>query len=109
MSRTDGHIGTCGIQSRRTRSRVEVLPCEWHIVQCKRGVGVRHAPKAIPAWMGVTVTGFSGGEAGICCPRTEVHVMSEHRFSKGNIRKLWPTEIEKFRDHLLRLSKVDCC
>jgi GNAT superfamily N-acetyltransferase len=55
---------------------------------------------------GDSVTGFSGGEAGICCPRTEVHVMSEHQFSKGNIRKLWPTEIEKFRDHLLRLDKM---
>ncbi len=31
--------------------------------------------------------------------------MSEHQFSGGNIRKLWPTETNKFRDHLLRLDK----
>jgi len=32
--------------------------------------------------------------------------MSERRFSGGNIRKLWPTETNKFRDHLLRLDKM---
>jgi GNAT superfamily N-acetyltransferase len=32
--------------------------------------------------------------------------MSEHRFWGGNIRKVWPTETEKFRDHLLRLDKA---
>ena len=31
--------------------------------------------------------------------------MSERQFSGGNIRKLWPTETDKFRDHLLRLAK----
>ena len=31
--------------------------------------------------------------------------MSEHRFWGGTIRKLWPTESDKFRDHLLRLGK----
>jgi RimJ/RimL family protein N-acetyltransferase len=31
--------------------------------------------------------------------------MSEHRTWGGNIRKLWPTETDKFRDHLLRLDK----
>lgn len=31
--------------------------------------------------------------------------MSEHRWPGGNIRKLWPQETEKFRDHLLRLDK----
>jgi GNAT superfamily N-acetyltransferase len=31
--------------------------------------------------------------------------MSEHKVSTGSIRKLWPTELEKFRDHLLRLDK----
>lgn len=31
--------------------------------------------------------------------------MSEHRFWGGTIRKLWPTETDKFRDHLLRLDK----
>ncbi len=31
--------------------------------------------------------------------------MSEHRNWGGSIRKLWPTESEKFRDHLLRLDK----
>jgi len=31
--------------------------------------------------------------------------MSEHRFWGGSIRKLWPTETDKFRDHLLRLDK----
>lgn len=31
--------------------------------------------------------------------------MSEHRVWGGSIRKLWPSEIEKFRDHLLRLDK----
>jgi RimJ/RimL family protein N-acetyltransferase len=30
--------------------------------------------------------------------------MSDHRFWGGNIRKLWPTETDKFRDHLLRLD-----
>jgi RimJ/RimL family protein N-acetyltransferase len=32
--------------------------------------------------------------------------MSEHRFWGGNVRKIRPTETEKFRDHLLRLDKV---
>ena len=32
--------------------------------------------------------------------------MSEHRFWGGSIRKIWPSETEKFRDHLLRLDKV---
>ena len=31
--------------------------------------------------------------------------MSERQFSGGNFRKLWPTETNKFRDHLLRLDK----
>ena len=31
--------------------------------------------------------------------------MSENRLWGGNIRKLWPNETEKFRDHLLRLDK----
>lgn len=31
--------------------------------------------------------------------------MSERQFRGGNIRKLWPTETHKFRDHLLRLDK----
>lgn len=31
--------------------------------------------------------------------------MSERRISGGTIRKLWPTETAKFRDHLLRLDK----
>jgi GNAT superfamily N-acetyltransferase len=30
--------------------------------------------------------------------------MSEHRFREGTIRKLWPTEVSKFRDYLLRLD-----
>jgi len=38
-------------------------------------------------------------------PGTEVLVMSERQFLGGNIRKLWPTETDKFRDHLLRLDK----
>lgn len=36
--------------------------------------------------------------------RTEVHDMSSHRIWGGTIRKLWPTEAHKFRDHLLRLD-----
>ena len=32
--------------------------------------------------------------------------MSQHQFSGGNIRKLWPTETDKLRDHLLRLDKM---
>jgi GNAT superfamily N-acetyltransferase len=32
--------------------------------------------------------------------------MSEHQLSRGSIRKLWPTETPKFRDHLLRLDKA---
>ena len=31
--------------------------------------------------------------------------MSESHFGGGTFRKLWPTETEKFRDHLLRLDK----
>lgn len=31
--------------------------------------------------------------------------MSEHRDWGGTIRKLWPTENDKFRDHLLRLDR----
>lgn len=31
--------------------------------------------------------------------------MSEHRNWGGSIRKLWPTETAKFRDHLLRLDR----
>lgn len=31
--------------------------------------------------------------------------MSEYHFSGGTIRKLWPSETAKFRDHLLRLDK----
>lgn len=33
--------------------------------------------------------------------------MSERQFWGGNIRKLWPTETDKFRDHLLRLDKLN--
>ena len=35
--------------------------------------------------------------------------MSEHPFREGNIRKLWPTETDKFRDHLLRLDEYSRC
>ena len=31
--------------------------------------------------------------------------MSEHRDLGGHIRKLWPSETENFRDHLLRLDR----
>jgi len=31
--------------------------------------------------------------------------MSEHQISGGTIRKLWSSETQKFRDHLLRLDK----
>lgn len=31
--------------------------------------------------------------------------MNDDRFWGGTIRKLWPTEFDKFRDHLLRLDK----
>lgn len=31
--------------------------------------------------------------------------MSEHYFVGANIRKLWPSETERFRDHLLRLDR----
>lgn len=31
--------------------------------------------------------------------------MSENRLPEGIIRKLWPSEADKFRDHLLRLDK----
>lgn len=31
--------------------------------------------------------------------------MSEHQILGGTIRKLWPKETDKFRDHLLRLDK----
>lgn len=31
--------------------------------------------------------------------------MSDHRIWGGSIRKLWPMEADKFRDHLLRLDK----
>lgn len=32
--------------------------------------------------------------------------MSERQFWGGNIRKLWPTETDRLRDHLLRLDKA---
>jgi GNAT superfamily N-acetyltransferase len=32
--------------------------------------------------------------------------MGERLVSGGNIRKLWPTETDKFRDHLMRLDKA---
>lgn len=32
--------------------------------------------------------------------------MSDNRFWGGTIRKLWSTEFDKFRDHLLRLDKA---
>jgi GNAT superfamily N-acetyltransferase len=35
----------------------------------------------------------------------EVAIMSDHKVREGNIRKIWPTETIKFRDHLLRLDK----
>jgi RimJ/RimL family protein N-acetyltransferase len=38
-------------------------------------------------------------------PVTEVYTMTIHRNWGGSIRKLWPTESDKFRDHLLRLDK----
>jgi GNAT superfamily N-acetyltransferase len=31
--------------------------------------------------------------------------MSDNQTPSGTIRKLWPTEVHKFRDHLLRLDK----
>ena len=31
--------------------------------------------------------------------------MSDQQSTVGSVRKLWPTETEKFRDHLLRLDK----
>jgi GNAT superfamily N-acetyltransferase len=33
--------------------------------------------------------------------------MSERQFWGGSIRKLWPTDTDKFRDHLLRLDKTN--
>jgi predicted N-acetyltransferase YhbS len=33
--------------------------------------------------------------------------MIERQNSTGSIRKLWPTETDKFRDHLLRLDKTN--
>jgi RimJ/RimL family protein N-acetyltransferase len=32
-------------------------------------------------------------------------IVSDHPAHAGKIRKLWPTETDKFRDHLLRLDK----
>lgn len=32
-------------------------------------------------------------------------ILSDHRFGGGIIRKLWPSETDKLRDHLLRLDK----
>jgi len=31
--------------------------------------------------------------------------MSEHKTDEGVVRRLWPTETDKFRDHLLRLDR----
>ena len=31
--------------------------------------------------------------------------MSDHKAEEGTIRRLWPTETDRFRDHLLRLDK----
>jgi GNAT superfamily N-acetyltransferase len=36
----------------------------------------------------------------------EVLVMIERKFWGRNVRKLWPTETDKLRDHLLRLDKT---
>lgn len=40
-------------------------------------------------------------------PKAEVLVMSERQSWGGSIRKLWPTDTDKFRDHLLRLDKTN--
>jgi len=32
-------------------------------------------------------------------------IMSDHTAEEGTTRRLWPTETDKFRDHLLRLDK----
>ena len=32
-------------------------------------------------------------------------MMSDHKAEEGTIRRLWPTETDRFRDHLLRLDK----
>jgi GNAT superfamily N-acetyltransferase len=36
--------------------------------------------------------------------RRVLMIISEQKAGKGNIRRLWPTETERFRDHLLRLD-----
>jgi RimJ/RimL family protein N-acetyltransferase len=35
----------------------------------------------------------------------EVMIMSDNRIQGGSIRKIWPSDTDKFRDHLLRLDK----
>jgi RimJ/RimL family protein N-acetyltransferase len=32
-------------------------------------------------------------------------IMSEHKVDEGIVRRLWPTETDRFRDHLLRLDR----
>ena len=49
-----------------------------------------------------TIPGPTRGEWPL---RQERRIMSEHRKPAGTIRKLWPAESGKFRDHLLRLDK----
>jgi RimJ/RimL family protein N-acetyltransferase len=44
-------------------------------------------------------------KAPACRTDTEVQIMSEHQVPEGTIRKLWPAETEKIRDHLLRLDR----
>src|SRR5438128_1494072 len=70
-----------------------------------RGRSARPKKQSIPVAVG-GVTGVRLAQVNVCCPGTEVLVMNERQFSGGNIRKLWPTETEKFRDHLLRLDKM---
>src|SRR5437868_14754937 len=68
------------------------------IVQCVMRSQMRGSP-ALPT---TTSIGRGNSEWSV--------IMSEVLFSQGadegTIRKLWPTETDKFRDHLLRLDKM---
>jgi GNAT superfamily N-acetyltransferase len=72
-------------------------------VQKTRGVA---ALQSQPLSGGLFATGGPVQGASAYWPEAEVLVMSERQVSGGNIRKLWPTETDKFRDHLLRLDKT---
>lgn len=53
------------------------------------------------------ITGAADGDAvPTDPPENGVPMMNDARNATGTIRKLWPSEVDRFRDHLLRLDKA---